>query len=103
MSPSFTEPCCRSQEQAEQRADRINQLIAICIRRGRNPNGNAFADFIHKVCWKVFGCRWRVAQEYIDVLLGLWHVDKWKSKVADNLYLTDVEKLAWLERMEATY
>jgi len=88
---------CLSREQAEQRADCINKLVAICVKADRTPQGNAFADFVHKVCWKVFGCRWREAQDYIEILLGLWHVDKWKAKVVESQYLSDEEKLAWAE------
>lgn len=87
---------CRSQAEAAQRIDLINQLVAIAVKNNRTPNGFAFADFVHKVCWKRFGCRWRVAQDYIDVLLGLWHVDKWKAKVVESQYLSDEEKLAWV-------
>jgi hypothetical protein len=98
MCPSIE--TCRSQEQAEQRADCINKLVAICVKADRTPQGNAFADYVHKICWKHFCCRWREAQDYIDTLLIKWRFDHWKSKVGDNLYLSDEEKQAWMRHID---
>lgn len=98
MCPSAEAPCpCRSQEQAEQRANCINQLVALCVKNRRNPSKIGFADFIIWVCHKRFAYRWRVAHDYIDVLLEIWRIDKWKSKVDESQYLSDEEKLAWAE------
>lgn len=100
MCPPSMEACC-SHQQAEQRVDCINQLVALCVRNNRNPYTNAFADFVIKVCWKRFGYGLRISHEYIDTLLIIWHFDLWKSKVMDNLYLSDEEKQAWAGWVES--
>lgn len=102
MCPSFVGACC-SQEQAEQRADCINQLVALCAKNKKIPSKIGFADFIIWVCWKRFGYRWRVAHDYIDILLEIWHVDKWKTRVEENPYLDEKTKQAWAEWVKSRW
>ena len=47
---------------AEERADRISQLVALCVMNNKTPHGCAFADFIVLVCFRRFNYGKRMAR-----------------------------------------
>ena len=79
------------------REDRIAQLIAACVHNNKTPqNTAAFADFILKVCAATFGSNPQTARAYLKSVISIYRMDKWKSMVTKNIYLSDEERGKWL-------
>lgn len=76
--------------------DRVQKLIALCVKNKMSPQKNAFAGFIHKVASGTFMVTKATAKSYIHTLIEAWRLDKWKSLVSSNQYLLREEKQKWI-------
>jgi hypothetical protein len=85
--------------QAE-RMNRIDYLIAVCVKNNITPNHNAFADLIIRTSESRFGVRRDTSKSYVDTLINAWRDDKWKYRVQNNPYLTEQEKKEWMGKHE---
>jgi len=79
--------------------DRVNVLVAICVKNNRTPNDTGFADLVIRACSKYFHYGKRTARTYIDILISTWRFDKWKDWVKNNPMLTPEEKERWLQKI----
>lgn len=80
------------------REERITQLVALCVRHGKNPSDTtAFADFIIQACASAFGSTRRTARDYALTLVNSWRANKWRNYVQDNLYLEPEERRRWID------
>ena len=77
--------------------ERLTQLVALCIKNHKTPASNAFADFVIMVC-AGFGVNRRTARSYIDSLISVWRLDKWKSRVKENPYMTEEAISEWISQ-----
>ena len=79
--------------------DRVQQLIAICVKNDKTPKKVGFADFIYGVSAVRFLLSHKTVKEYIQVLVDAWRQDKWKHLVKSNDYLSREEKETWLTKL----
>ncbi len=79
------------------RQDKVEQLIAICVKAKVDPNRtNAFATFVAQQCANRFCSSKSSIKDFTDVLIKTWRLDKWKRYVKDNVYLTVTERTEWM-------
>ena len=77
---------------------RISQLVAVCVKKQKNPSKVGFADFIHQLCAAYYGVDKRTRREYVDTLIQSWRFEKWKTLVQSNTYLSMEEKNEWMKQ-----
>ncbi len=76
---------------------RIEVLVALCVKNNKNPREPAFADKITQYCSGYLDVTdKRTVRGYIDILINAWHLDYWKTRVEHNLRLTVEERSAWI-------
>jgi hypothetical protein len=75
---------------------RLNQLIALCVRNNLTPNKTPFCDFIIRACASIYGYEKRTAKSYVDILISAYRFNRWQNYVQFNPHLTDGEKQAWI-------
>lgn len=81
-----------------EREDRIKQLVALCVKNNRTPRQTGFADLIHQLSATRFFVVKATATGYLHTLIQAWRMDKWRTFVKDNSYLTVEEKTEWSEK-----
>jgi hypothetical protein len=77
--------------------DRVDQLIALCIRNNLTPANSAFVEYIRKACATRFGLEKNKAKPFVEILVSAWRGDKWKYHVHQSSYLTKEEIDQWIK------
>lgn len=77
--------------------ENLLKLVALCVKNHKTPAGNAFADVIINICTGKFGYNKRTARTYVESLLSSWRLDKWRSRIQNNPYLTEEDSLWMLQ------
>ncbi len=77
---------------------RIDQLNAVCVKKGWTPKTTGFADRLFGIMAAYFQLERRTARHYIKTLIDAWNHDKWATFVRGNELLTDEEKEAWIKQ-----
>jgi len=77
---------------------RINQLIAVCVKKEMTPKHNGFCDYIVRVCATYYAVEKRTAKKYVHVLIESFRFDKWKSLIQNNNFLSEEEKAEWIRK-----
>jgi len=81
-----------------EKSNRVNQLVAVCVKKDLTPSKTGFADFLIKLCATYFSCDKRTSRAYIDTLIQAFRFDKWKTLVSSNLFLSEEERKEWMIR-----
>lgn len=77
--------------------DRIDQVIALCVKNNMTPDKNPFAGFVIKICSIRFGLDESTARSYIRTIISAWRGDRWKYNIKQNAYLTKEETEKWIQ------
>ena len=76
---------------------RVEVLIALCVKNDKHPGKPAFADKVTQFCSGYLDVTdRRTIRGYIDILINAWNLDNWKTRVENNLRLTEEERKFWI-------
>lgn len=81
----------------QNKLDRIDQVIALCVKNGMTPEKNTFASFVIKTCCIRFGLDESTARSYLRTIITAWRGDRWKYNVKGNGYLSPEETKKWIQ------
>jgi len=87
---------------ADIKKNRIDQIVALCIKNNIPPSKNTFPGFVEKICASRFGLDKRTARSYSNTLHSAWQGDRWKFLVKENPYLTYEEIEKWIKEHSQT-
>jgi hypothetical protein len=79
-----------------QKEQRVHQIVALCVKKGKHPYKTAFCDFVIRACAALYNYDKRTAKTYVNILIGAWYFDKWRTLVQNNLRLTEEERQQWI-------
>lgn len=77
------------------RKDRIQQIIALCIKNDITPSQSTCSGFVRKICSARFALGKDTARSYTETVFSAWKADHWKFLVTGNPYLTEEEIEKW--------
>ena len=76
---------------------RVEVLVALCVKNNKTPRQPAFADKIKQYCSGYLDVTdKRTVRGYIDILINAWNLDNWKTRVENNLRLNEEERKSWI-------